>query len=123
MRYQALAQARFPDACTPRIEQGTTDRGTAAWAWRGEHICLIELAPDFWTDRYTDATRCTVIIHEYGHLSLIPHSEDPADIMYWMPQADPMCVNQVKSSVRAAPRANERDHFSLRGDRRLRFGG
>ena len=42
------------------------------------------------------AMRCTLVLHEYGHLAGRPHSHDRDSVMYWeYVRDDPRCVRAV----------------------------
>jgi hypothetical protein len=46
-----------------------------------------------WVREMTRAMRCTLVLHEYGHLTGHPHSSDPDSVMYAeYRRADPRCV-------------------------------
>jgi hypothetical protein len=43
------------------------------------------------TWRWTPAQRCTLIVHEYGHLTGHVHSPDPRSVMFWKPRMLAAC--------------------------------
>lgn len=43
--------------------------------------CTIEITPE--TVKRGPAFACTVVVHEYGHITGHQHSSDPRNVMYW----------------------------------------
>jgi hypothetical protein len=63
-------------------------RGSSAWAYSSSDGCWIALNPDQYpappgSDPVPWRTAmCTIVAHEWGHLIGVPHSSDPASLMY-----------------------------------------
>ena len=75
------AQVFGAPACgTPVVERATfTDPAVLAGA--DTQRCRILLNRS-WVEEMPRAMRCTLVLHEYGHLAGRPHSDDPDSVMY-----------------------------------------
>jgi matrixin len=62
----------------------------AANGYNGLGGCHIWLNPDRWR-HLIRAVRCTLILHEYGHLVGLSHESDPRHIMYPDARIHPSC--------------------------------
>ena len=93
-------------------------RGGSAWAYSSPDGCWIALNPDAYpapggADPVAWRTAmCSVVAHEWGHLLGVPHSSDPASLMYpFVPVGLlPRCAN-------AAPALAAARAVSARGPR------
>jgi hypothetical protein len=100
-------------------------RGGSAWAYSSSDGCWIALNPDAYpapdgADPVAWRTAmCSVVAHEWGHLLGVPHSSDPASLMYPLVPVGllPRCADgapappkrrRVCSSPRRCARANGR---------------
>jgi hypothetical protein len=91
-------------ACgTPTVERATfLDPAVLAGADPG--TCRI-LLNRLWAGELPRAMRCTLILHEYGHLAGRPHSADPDSVMHHdYVRDDPRCSGVTFSAPsRSAP--------------------
>jgi hypothetical protein len=90
-----IARRTFPAACSPVVVHGDGESSptvaTYDWTsvlaagWQGPQVpaCEIWLRSD-WAG-WPWPVLCTAIAHEFGHLSGLPHSPDPANIMFASP--------------------------------------
>ena len=72
-----IAAEKFPGACEPTITKHIPMRGLAFAARTG---CRVRLA-EGWHEKGF-ASRCSALVHEYGHLAGFRHSDNPASIMF-----------------------------------------
>lgn len=71
-----------PACGTPRVVIQDRDPTHDGWALSG--TCEIALTPRIRWSR-DPAYRCSMIVHEWGHLTGHEHSPDPESIMYFQP--------------------------------------
>lgn len=95
---EKLANAAYPNHCAPvQVVQAEIDPVGFAWAASpllGHSSCTIYLSDEFAAADF--ASQCTAVIHEYGHLAGLWHSDDPASIMYPRPRIVPECNPQPR---------------------------
>ncbi|MGH2761398.1 MAG: matrixin family metalloprotease [Thermoleophilaceae bacterium] len=98
--WQQVARSVFPAACEPEIDAAHTEAPPTpharAWARSpllGHDRCEIVLGPRF--HPLTPDMQCDVVVHEYGHLAGLPHSDDPASVM--RPGRDTVTVPACKT--------------------------
>ena len=92
-RGAAVALALYGPVCgssaLPAVDWAVPDGASdtsgenAALAWSDFADCAVALNPQwrgtpFWTDA---SDVCSVVVHEWGHLAGLPHSDDPASPM------------------------------------------
>jgi hypothetical protein len=86
-RAERAADEAFPGHCSPvSIRFGRVPPRTYAIT---RDPCGIVLHREI--DRKTFKVRCTIIVHETGHLAGLRHSSDPTSIMYPRPRVWPAC--------------------------------
>ena len=100
-----IAQQVFgPAPCgAPAVEQARF-ADPAVMAGSDPFACRI-LLNRRWVDEMPRAMRCTLILHEYGHLAGRDHSEDPDSVMFAQyVRPDARCL-RFSASSRARPGA------------------
>lgn len=84
-----IAVERFPDHCGPyRIDHRRLRPKHLGWVPAGQ--CRIYLSKRL--HAYSFAWRCTILVHEFGHLAGRKHSRDPDSLMYPSPPIFPPCL-------------------------------
>lgn len=109
-RYLALAERAFPNHCEPlRIVQlHEVDQAPGVLAWFDSHTCTIAFPAEglHWWD---PVTICSVLAHEVGHAAGLPHTDDPADLMFpEYRQAYAPCRELLRPSPRAKAHRRKR---------------
>lgn len=79
--YREVAREAFPTACTPVKVKYVKSLLVSATAAADRRTCRVFIAPGYRTLRPYAA--CATMVHEYGHLAGLGHSDTPGDIMYW----------------------------------------
>lgn len=77
-RWQAIAVERFPEACGAELFVGDVPD---AMAWATVEPCQIVFDPAYFLN-HKPSYRCSIVVHEYGHLAGLEHSDNPFSIMY-----------------------------------------
>ena len=86
-----IAAEKFPEACDPTFtEKHIPMKGLAYTARRG---CRIRLAEGW--HHYGFRSRCSALVHEYGHLAGYRHSDNPASVMFASLTIFPPCALSV----------------------------
>jgi len=79
-RAQVVAAGHFPTACPPILRwRDISERDAITWR-NGRPECSITFNARSWRWRWRKI--CRVMVHEYGHLAGLDHSDDFRSVMY-----------------------------------------
>lgn len=97
---QDVGRATFPQACSPVTLITGAPRNPAHpdWvAWSNLPECSLTLTER--VDELDPVSACTIVVHEYGHLAGLGHSDDPASVMYAPTRPFPPCVGRFAQRI------------------------
>lgn len=96
----------WPQGCADvTIEQGTDpDPTVSGFATPG--TCVIYVTPTFLAQRPSADLICAVVVHEYGHLLGLGHSDDETNVMAPSPLPPPACQPKEPAETETATAAS-----------------